>query len=61
MRSADAMRSCREMADVRRITVGARDARRLAKSVGVRPEREKGVEERGGSDPTAVPGDTDAM
>lgn len=43
------------------MTVGARDAR--LKRVGVRPEREKGVVERGGSVvPTAVtPGETDVM
>lgn len=55
MRSADAMRSCREMADVRGMMVGARDARRALKSVGVRPDSENGVVERGGS--TAVAGD----
>ena len=45
------------MADVRGMIVGARDARRALNSVGVRPEREKGVVERGGSDATAVAGD----
>ena len=48
MRSAEAMRSNRLMAAERGITVGARDARLKLKSVGVRPEREKGVEDRGG-------------
>lgn len=58
MRSADAMRSWREMADVLGMMVGARDARRAPNSVGVRPDRENGVVERGGSEPTAVVGDT---
>ena len=48
MRSAEAMRSNRLMAAERGITVGARDARLRLKSVGVRPESEKGVEDRGG-------------
>ena len=41
--------------------VGAREARRMLKSVGVRPESENGVVERGGSDATAVcvPGEVD--
>lgn len=46
MRSADAMRSWRVIAWERGMIVGARDAR--LKRVGVRPEREKGVVERGG-------------
>lgn len=37
------------MAAERGITVGAREARRRLKSVGVRPDSEKGVVERGGS------------
>ena len=41
--------------------VGAREARRLLKRVGVLPEREKGVVERGGSVATAVFGDTLCM
>jgi hypothetical protein len=49
MRSADAMRSMRLIAAERGMTVGARDARLRLKSVGVRPESEKGVVERGGS------------
>ena len=36
------------MAAERGITVGARDARLMLKSVGVRPESEKGVDDRGG-------------
>jgi len=48
MRSAEAMRSKRLMAAERGMTVGARDARLRLKSVGVRPETEKGVEDRGG-------------
>lgn len=38
--------------------VGARDARRALNSVGVRPDSENGVVERGGSDATTVAGDT---
>lgn len=61
MRSADAMRSIRVMAAERGITVGARDARLMLNSVGVRPDKEKGVVDRGGSYPsTAVGGDADA-
>lgn len=60
MRSAEAMRSWREIAADRGMMVGAREARR-ANSVGVRPEREKGVVERGGSDATAVPGEVDII
>lgn len=46
------------MADDRGMMVGAREAR-LANSVGVRPDREKGVVERGGSvEATAVVGET---
>lgn len=37
--------------------VGAREARLAPKTVGVRPERENGVVERGGSEPTAVVGE----
>lgn len=40
------------------MTVGAREARRAPNNVGVRPDRENGVVERGGSDPTAVAGET---
>lgn len=36
------------MAEERGMIVGAREARRMLKRVGVRPEREKGVVERGG-------------
>lgn len=43
------------------MTVGARDARRALKSVGVRPDRENGVVERGGSDPTTVAGDATVL
>lgn len=43
----------------RGMTVGAREAR--LNRVGVRPESEKGVVERGGSVATAVPGDVDIM
>lgn len=49
MRSADAMRSARVIAAERGMTVGAREARLRLKRVGVRPEREKGVVDRGGS------------
>lgn len=45
------------MADVRGMIVGARDARRALNKVGVRPESENGVVERGGSLATAVAGD----
>ena len=41
--------------------VGAREARRVLKRVGVRPDKEKGVVERGGSVATAVPGDVDCI
>jgi hypothetical protein len=37
--------------------VGARDARLAPNNVGVRPDKEKGVVERGGSEPTAVVGE----
>ena len=40
--------------------VGARDARRALNKADVLPDNEKGVVERGGSDPTAVDGDTAA-
>ena len=41
--------------------VGARDARFMLNNVGVRPDKENGVVDRGGSDPsTAVGGETDA-
>jgi hypothetical protein len=55
MYSADAVRSEREIAPERGMTVGARDARR-AKSEGVRPANENGVVLRAGSKslPTAV-------
>jgi hypothetical protein len=49
MRSAEAIKSVREMAEERGITVGARDARLILKRVGVRPPvREKGVVDRSG-------------
>lgn len=60
MRSADAMRSMREIAAERGMIVGAREARRRLNSVGVRPESENGVVERGGSY-SAVGGDVDAI
>lgn len=61
MRSADAMRSMRVMGAERGIMVGARDARLVLNSVGVRPDNEKGVVDLGGSYPsTAVGGDADA-
>jgi len=58
------MRSRREIAEERGMTVGARDERLRLKSVGVRLEREKGVVDRGGSKSgllTAVGGDAAAM
>lgn len=61
IRSAEAMRSSLEIAEVRGMIVGAREARRWLKRVGVRPEREKGVVERGGSVATAVPGEVEAI
>ena len=58
MRSAEAIRSNLEIAAERGMTVGALDARLRLKRVGVRPEREKGVDERGAlSKPS---GDADA-
>jgi hypothetical protein len=54
------MRSSREIAAERGMTVGAREARRMLKRVGVRPEIEKGVVERGGSYSPAG-GDADAI
>jgi hypothetical protein len=47
IRSADAMRSMRVMAEERGITVGARDPRFVLNNVGVMPDRENGVVERG--------------
>lgn len=43
IRSAEAIRSWRVMAEDRGMTVGARDARFMLNRVGVRPDREKGV------------------
>lgn len=60
MRSADAMRSIRVIAAERGMIVGAREARRRLNSVGVRPESENGVVERGGSY-SATGGDADAI
>jgi hypothetical protein len=62
MRSADAIRSMRVMAAERGMMVGARDARFVLNSVGVRPVNENGVVDRAGSYPsTAVGGDADAI
>jgi len=62
MRSADAIRSMRVMAAERGMIVGARDARFMLNSVGVKPVKENGVVDRAGSYPsTAVGGDTDAI
>lgn len=49
MRSADSMRLSLVIAVERGITVGAREARFMLNNVGVRPDKEKGVVERGGS------------
>ena len=56
MRSADAIRSMRLMAEERGMIVGAREAR-LVNKVGVLRDKEKGVEERGGWDPSSSSGD----
>jgi hypothetical protein len=53
MRSADAIRFSRVIAEDRGITVGAREVRLLNK-VGVRPDNENGVVERGVSYPSVA-------
>lgn len=61
MRSAEAIKSWRDIAEVRGMIVGARDARRALNSVGVRPDKENGVVERGGSEATTVAGDATGL